>query len=103
MNSTTVQCCPSYISDLVQNIPPYHLVDNDYVRPVTLLHIQFHQPLLSLASRRLKLQARLLGTPYRLTFGALLTLLLFRPHRSTTYVDAVYCYRPNSRSVGLSH
>jgi len=22
--------------------------------------------------------------------------LLFRPHRSTTYVDAAYCYRPSS-------
>jgi len=22
--------------------------------------------------------------------------LVFRPHRSTTYVDAVYCYRPSS-------
>ena len=31
---------------------------------------------------------------------------IIRPHRSTTYVDAVYCYRPSSvvcRSVGLSH
>jgi len=31
--------------------------------------------------------------------------LLFRPHRSTTYVDAVYCYRPSSvvwLSVGVS-
>jgi len=30
---------------------------------------------------------------------------LFRPHRSTTYVDAAYCYRPSSvvcRSVCLS-
>jgi len=30
-----------------------------------------------------------------------------RPHRSTTYVDAAYCYRPSSvsidLSVGLSH
>jgi len=32
-------------------------------------------------------------------------LLVFRPHRSTTYVDAAYSYRPSSvvcRSVGLS-
>jgi len=31
--------------------------------------------------------------------------LIFRPHRSTTYVDAAYCYRPSSvvcLSVGLS-
>jgi len=31
--------------------------------------------------------------------------LLFMPHRSTTYVDAAYCYRPSSvvcRSVCLS-
>jgi len=30
---------------------------------------------------------------------------IFRPHRSTTYVDAAYCYRPSSvvcRSVCLS-
>ena len=31
---------------------------------------------------------------------------IIRPHRSTTYVDAAYCYRPSSvvcRSVCLSH
>jgi len=30
---------------------------------------------------------------------------IFRPHRSTTYADAAYCYRQSSvvcRSVGLS-
>jgi len=34
-----------------------------------------------------------------------LFLYIIRPHRSTTYVDAAYCYRPNSvvcRSVCLS-
>jgi len=37
-------------------------------------------------------------------------LVIIRPHRSTTYVDAAYCYRPSSvvcrsvcRSVRLSH
>ena len=38
--------------------------------------------------------------------GLFLVLFLTRPHRSTTYVDAAYCYRPSSvvcRSVGLSH
>jgi len=32
--------------------------------------------------------------------------IIIRPHRSTTYIDAAYCYRPSSvvcRSVGLSH
>jgi len=32
-------------------------------------------------------------------------VVVVRPHRSTTYVDTVYCYRPNSvvcRSVCLS-
>jgi len=32
--------------------------------------------------------------------------MIFRPHRSTTYVGAAYCHRPNSivcRSVVLSH
>jgi len=31
--------------------------------------------------------------------------IIIRPHRSTTYVDAAYCYRPNSvvfQSVRLS-
>jgi len=34
-----------------------------------------------------------------------LTVVVVRPHRSTTYVDAAYCYRPSSvvcLSVGLS-
>jgi len=33
-----------------------------------------------------------------------MSLLPFRPHRSTTYLDAAYCYRPSSvvcRSVTL--
>jgi len=41
MHSATVQCCPSYISDLVQ-IPPHHLVNEYYVRPLTVLHMQSH-------------------------------------------------------------
>ena len=45
MHFTTIQCCPSYICDLVQTIPPHHLVIKDYVCPLTLLHIQFHRPL----------------------------------------------------------
>jgi len=24
------------------------------------------------------------------------TVFIIKPHRTTTYVDAVYCYRPNS-------
>jgi len=31
-----------------------------------------------------------------------LSLCIFRPHRSTTYVDAAYCYRSNSDERGLS-
>jgi len=37
--------------------------------------------------------------------SAAFPLFIFRPHRSTTYVDAAYCYRPSSvvcRSVCLS-
>jgi len=37
--------------------------------------------------------------------GKVTELLFFRPHRSTAYVDAAYCYRPSSMvfwSVGLS-
>jgi len=37
-------------------------------------------------------------------------IIIIRPHRSTTYVDAAYCYRPSNvvcltvcQSVGLSH
>jgi len=33
-------------------------------------------------------------------------LIFIRPHRTTTYVDAAYCYRPSSvvcRSVCVSH
>jgi len=35
----------------------------------------------------------------------LVCYVIIRPHRSTMYMDAAYCYRPSSmvcRSVGLS-
>jgi len=35
----------------------------------------------------------------------MIIIIIIRPHRSTTYVDAAYCYRPSRvvcRSVGLS-
>jgi len=36
----------------------------------------------------------------------IIIIIIIRPHRSTTYVDAAYSYRPSSvvcRSVCLSH
>jgi len=48
-----------------------------------------------------------LALPYHSTINVV--LLRIRPHRSSTYIDATYCYRPSSvvcllvgRSVGLS-
>ena len=35
-------------------------------------------------------------------FLQLLNQSIIRPHRSTTYVDATYCYKPSSLSVCLS-
>ena len=39
-------------------------------------------------------------------FAAKYVFIIIRPHRSATYMDAAYCYRPSSvvcRSVCLSH
>jgi len=50
---------------------------------------------------RLKLAARAVLS----ADAGLLVIIIIRPHRSTTYVDAAYCYLPSSvvcRSVCLS-
>jgi len=39
---------------------------------------------------------RMLAVPNCEINVQVVTFDIFRPHRSTTYVDAVYCYRPNS-------
>ena len=45
---------------------------------------------------------RNLGLGRRVYVDMVAAMSIFRPHRSTTYVDAAYSYRPSSMSVGLS-
>jgi len=51
-------CCHVYCC------PDYHLIDKDYLRPLTLSHTQFLRLLPSSGSGHLQLQAPLLETPY---------------------------------------
>ena len=41
-------------------------------------------------------------TRFRLNINGMVCVSIIRPHRSTTHVDAAYCYRPSSVVCWLS-